>query len=81
MTEFKAAVKVLKVNRCNNSRNGNPSYRLTVQTEGGEVLEGRTAPNVILGYQVSWTWEGDWKVLAYHFTKSGACVFDRLTSL
>lgn len=81
MEEFKANLKILKVGKRNNSHYGNPSYQLIVQTEDGEVLIGKTATNAILGYQVSWTWEGDWKVLAYHFTKSGNCIFDRLTEL
>lgn len=81
MKEFKANLKILKVEKRNNSYYGNPSYQLTVQTEDGEILVGKTATNAILGYEVSWTWEGDWKVLAYHFTKSGNCIFDRLTKL
>lgn len=32
-------------------------------------------------WEVSWTWEGEWKVLAYHFTKNGNCIFDRTTTL
>lgn len=81
MKEFKANLKILKVEKRNNSYYGNPSYQLTVQTEDGEVLVGKTATNAVLGYEVSWTWEGEWKVLAYHFTKSGNCIFDRLTTL
>lgn len=81
MQEFKANLKILKAKRRNNSYCGNPSYQLTVQTEDGEILVGKTATNAILGYEVSWTWEGDWKVLAYHFTKNGNCIFDRLTKL
>lgn len=34
-----------------------------------------------LGWEVSYTWEGDWKILAYHFTKNGNCIFDRTTTL
>ena len=81
MKEFKDKLKILKVERCNNSYYGNPSYQLITQTEDGEILVGKTATNAVLGYEVSWTWEGDWKVLAYHFTKSGNCIFDRLTTL
>ena len=81
MKEFKANLKILKVERRNNSYYGNPSYQLITQTEYGEILIGKTATNATLGYQVSYTWEGDWKVLAYHFTKNGNCVFDRLTTL
>lgn len=48
-----------------------------------EIMEfiGKTATNAALGYEVSYTWEGDWKVLAYHFTKNGNCIFDRSTTL
>ena len=81
MKEFKAKLKILKVERLNNSYYGNPSYRLVVANEYDDVFVGKTATNAVLGYEVSWTWEGDWKVLAYHFTKSGNCIFDRLTNL
>ena len=81
MKEFKAKLKILKVEKLNNSYYGNPSYRLVVANEYGDVLVGKTATNAVLGYEVSWTWEGEWKVLAYHFTKNGNCVFDRLTKL
>ena len=81
MKEFKANLKILKVERRNNSYYGNPSYQLITQTEDGETLIGKTATNATLGYEVSWTWEGEWKVLAYHFTKNGNCIFDRSTTL
>lgn len=81
MKEFKANLKILKVERLNNSHYGNPCYRLIVATQNDDVFVGKTATNAALGYEVSWTWEGCWKVLAYHFTKSGNCVFDRLTTL
>ena len=81
MKELKANLKILKVERRNNSYYGNPSYQLIAQTEYGEILIGKTATNAALGYEVSWTWEGDWKVLAYHFTKNGNCIFDRTTTL
>ena len=81
MKEFKANLKILKVEKLNNSIYGNPCRRLITEREDGEILVGKTATNAILGYEVSWTWEGEWKVLAYHFTKSGNCIFDRLTNL
>ena len=81
MKEFKANLKILKIERRNNSYYGNPSYQLIAQTEDGEILVGKTATNAILGYEVSWTWEDEGKILAYHFTKNGNCIFDRLTTL
>lgn len=81
MKEFKAKLKILKVEKLNNSIYGNPCRRLITETEDSKVLIGKTATNAALGYEVSWTWEGDWKVLAYHFTKSGKCIFDRTTKL
>lgn len=81
MKEFKAKLKILKVEKLNNSIYGNPCRRLITETEDGKILIGKTATNAVLGYEVSWTWEGDWKVLAYHFTKSGNCIFDRTTKL
>ena len=81
MKEFKSKLKILKVEKLNNSICGNPSYRPVVANEYDDVFVGKTATNAALGYEVSWTWEGDWKVLAYHFTKNENCVFDRLTTL
>ena len=81
MKEFKANLKILKVENLKNSIYGNPCRRLITETEDGKILIGKTATNAVLGYEVSWTWEGDWKVLAYHFTKNGNCIFDRLTTL
>lgn len=81
MKEFKTNLKILKVEKLNNSIYGNPCRRLTTQTEDGKILIGKTATNSVLGWEVSYTWEGDWKVLAYHFTKSGNCIFDRSTTL
>ena len=81
MKEFKANLKILKVEKLNNSIYGNPCRRLISQTEDGKILIGKTATNSVLGWEVSHTWEGDWKVLAYHFTKSGNCIFDRSTKL
>ena len=81
MKEFKAKLKILKVEKRNNSYYGNPSYQLTVQTENGEVFVGRTSTNAALAYDISYTWEGEWKILAYHFTKSGNCIFDRKTTI
>ena len=81
MKEFKAKLKILKVEKLNNSIYGNPCRRLITQTEDDQILVGKTATNSLLGWEVSQTWEGDWKVLAYHLTKSGNCIFDRLTTL
>lgn len=77
MKEFIAKGKILKVQRLKNSYVGNPAYRLTFQTDD-DILIGRTATNAILGYECSWTWEGEEKTLAYHVTKNGNVIFDRL---
>ena len=81
MKELKAKLKILKVEKRNNSIYGNPCRRLITATEDGKILIGKTATNAALGWEVSWTWEGEWKVLAYHFTKNGNCIFDRSTTL
>lgn len=77
MKEFIAKGKILKVQRLKNSYVGNPAYRLKLEAEN-DILEGRTATNAVLGYQCYWTWEGEEKTLAYHFTKNGNLIFDRL---
>ena len=81
MKEFKANLKILKVEKLKNSIYGNPCRRLITGTEDGRILVGKTATNSALGWEVSWTWEGEWKVLACHFTKNGNCIFDRTTKL
>lgn len=81
MKEFKTKLKILKVEKLNNGIYGNPCRRLITETEYGKTLVGKTATNSALGWEVSWTWEGEWKVLAYHFTKNGNCIFDRTTTL
>lgn len=77
MKEFIEKGKILKVERLKNSYVGNPAYSLVFQTED-DTLVGRTATNAVLGYQCYWTWEGEEKTLAYHFTKNGNVIFDRL---
>ena len=77
MKEFIAKGKILKVQRLKNSYVGNPAYSIVFQTDN-DILVGRTATNVVLGYQCYWTWEGEEKVLAYHVTKNGNVIFDRL---
>lgn len=77
---MKKTLRILKVERLNNSIYGNPCYHLIVEDEEGEILTGKTATNAVLGYEVSYTWEGEKKVLAYHYTKNGNIIFDRLTT-
>ena len=81
MKEFKTNLKILKIEKLNNSIYGNPCRRIIAETEDNKILVGKTATNSVLGWEVSYTWEGDWKVLAYHFTKNGNCIFDRLINL
>lgn len=78
MKEFKTNLKILKVEKLNNSIYGNPCRRLITEAEDGKVLVGKTAANAVLGYEVSWTWEGEEKTLTYHFTKNRNVIFDRL---
>lgn len=80
MKEFKAKLKILKIENLNKSHYGSPSYQLTVQTEDGKILVGKTATNTTFAYEVSWTWKGNWKALVYHLTKSGDYIFDGTTT-
>ncbi len=77
---MKKSFRILKVEKLNNSMYGNPCRRLIVEDEEGEILTGKTATNAKLGYEVADTWEGEKKVIAYHYTKSGNLIFDRLTT-
>ena len=77
---MKKIFRILKIENLNNSIYGNPCRRLIVEDEEGEILTGKTATNSILGWEVSHTWEGEKKVLAYHYTKGGNLIFDRLTT-
>ena len=81
MKEFKANLKILKVERRNNSYYGNPSYQLITETEDGKVLIGKTATNAVLGYEVSWTWEGDWKDSRLSFYEERKLHFRQINNL
>ena len=78
MKQIKENLKILKIKRLKNSIYGNPCYNLIVETKDGKIISGKTATNAIIGYEISWTWENDYKVIAYHFTKNRNCIFDRL---
>ena len=77
---MKKTFRILKIEKLNNSIYGNPCRRLIVEDEEGEILTGKTATNAVLGWEVSWTWEGESKTLVYHYTKNGNLIFDRLTT-
>lgn len=77
MKEFITKGTIKKIKRLKNSYVGNPAYHIVFKTDT-DILVGRTATNAILGYECSWTWEGEEKTLAYHVMKNGNLIFDRL---
>lgn len=77
MKEFITKGTIKKIKRLKNSYVGNPAYSIVFKTDD-DILIGRTATNAILGYECSWTWEGEEKTLAYHVTKNRNVIFDRL---
>ena len=70
-------LKILKVKKRKNSIYGNPKYYLITADKDGNLIDGVTATNAAVGYEISWTWEGETKILEYHQTKSGNIIFDR----
>ena len=78
MKKLTTNFKILYVKRNSNSYYGNPAYSITVEAENGEIFEGKTAANSLIGYRVSSEWINSYKLLIYHFTKNGNCIFDYL---
>lgn len=77
MTKTKT-LKIMDLKRRNNSIYGNPSWTICARDEEGKCYYGKTASNALIGYELSWTDEGKNMQLAYHFTKSGNLIFDRI---
>ena len=71
-------MKILDVKRERDSIYGNPSWEIIAIDEDGSVLRGKTAANTLLGYEVLRSWVGIDISLAFHKTKTGRVVFDRL---
>lgn len=78
--EYIENVKILCTKREHNSIYGNPKYTLTAIRENGEIITGKTATDALIGYEISSTWTGSAQTIAFHFTKSGNCIFDRTTT-
>lgn len=71
-------MKILDVRRERNSIYGNPAWEIIAIQEDGSILRGKTAANALLGYEVLYSWIGDDVNLAFHKTKTGRIIFDRL---
>lgn len=71
-------MKILDVKRERNSIYGNPAFEIIAIQEDGTVLRGKTAANAVLGYEVQTSWVGKNVDLAFHKTKTGRIIFDRL---
>ena len=71
-------MKILDIKRERNSVYGNPAWEIIAIQEDGTVLRGKTAANGLLGYEISSSWIGKNVDLAFHKTKTGRIVFDRL---
>lgn len=76
MKKQNANFKVVTVKRGNNSIYGNPSYFLTVETENGEQITGRTASDAAIGYELGYSHEGKTLNFDYHYTATGNLIFD-----
>lgn len=75
---MQAKIKIIKLTRKKNSYLGNPTWDIVGVADGGEYLQGKTASNALIGYEISWTWEGQEKTFDFHYTKTGNLIFDRL---
>ena len=71
-------MKILDVKRERNSIYDNPAWEIIAIQDDGIVLRGKTAANADLGYEVKTSWIGKNVDLAFHKTKTGRIVFDRL---
>ncbi len=71
-------LKIVNLERRNNSIYGNPSWMICAIDGDGKCYYGKTASNALIGYELSWTDEGKKMQLVYHFTKSGNLIFDRI---
>lgn len=71
-------MKILNVKRERNSIYGNPAWEIVAIMEDGTFLMGKTASNSLLGYEVLTSWIGNNIDLAFHKTKTGRIIFDRL---
>ena len=71
-------LKIMKLERRKNSIYGNPSWAIYAIDEEGNYYNGKTASNAMIGYEISWTWEGQEKTFDFHYTKTGNLIFDRL---
>lgn len=71
-------LKIIDLKRRNNSIYGNPSWMICAIDEEGKCYYGKTASNAPLGYELKWLDEGKYMQFAFHYTKNGNLIFDKI---
>lgn len=71
---------VTAIARLNNSRFGNPRFKIQL-SDNGLIIDARTATDSAAGYAVSNLIVGDIAFVTYHVTRSGNCIVDYIKAV
>lgn len=72
-------LRVLDVDRLNNSVYGNPRQEIYAEDEDGKSYRGNTASDASIGYQLSSYAVGNKYEFVFHRTSTGKIIFDRMS--
>lgn len=76
MKTYTKNLKIVKIERINNSCNGNPAHKMIVEDENGKQYEGRTASDAVIAYKLSTSDINQIYNIQYHYTKNDNIIFD-----
>lgn len=76
MKTYTKNLKIVKIERINNSCNGNPAYSMVAEDKNGKQYEGRTASDAAIGYELSTSDINQIYNISYHYTKNDNIIFD-----
>lgn len=72
---------IVRIERLNNSNNGNPRYNVVIREDSGDYyLYAKTASDASCGYVVD-EYVGKKKLYHYHVTKKGNNIIDYISSI
>jgi hypothetical protein len=74
---YKVIGKVTRYELLESSYYGNPKYHLSITTESGEIIHGKTATDAQIGYECLNSMNENHKWL-YHKTPKGNIIFDQM---
>lgn len=78
MTIHFDAAKLSNYQILNNSKDGNPRYKVTFYNNDG-ILHGKTATNTKVGYKLARYMDGTLANIVAHKTKAGNIIIDYIT--